>query len=65
MKVEPHSATWKAVENFIDEELADCMTNLVADRDSEQMRGAIKLLDRLSKLREEETELVASDDYLI
>ena len=47
MRIEKDSRTWVAVEEFIAREKADAVQYLIADRDSEQQRGALKVLERL------------------
>ena len=48
--IDPHSATWKAVEEFIAEERKDCIDFLIADRNSDRQRGALALLEKLEGL---------------
>ena len=63
LMVDPHSSTWKAVLQFINQEGEDAISALVADQDSEQQRGALKVLERLSKLADKPAEPVVGDDY--
>ena len=48
--IDPHSATWKAVEEFIAEERKYCIDFLIADRNSDRQRGALALLEKLEGL---------------
>tara|TARA_E500000081_G_scaffold33756_1_gene37562 strand:- start:10327 stop:10497 length:171 start_codon:yes stop_codon:yes gene_type:complete len=50
--VDPNSATWQAIEKFIAEQREDCVNYLIADRDSDQQRGALLMLERLEGLAE-------------
>lgn len=50
--IDPHSATWKAIKKFIDEERQDCIDFLIADRYSDRQRGALALLEKLEGLTE-------------
>lgn len=56
MKIEVHSASWRAVEAFIAREKQDAIDMLVADKQSEQQRGILKMLDKLQELPYEEGE---------
>lgn len=61
--VDANSPTWKAVEKFIEQELAEAFDMLVADKSSDHQRGAIHLLDRLTKLPNDPIERVVADNY--
>jgi Mg/Co/Ni transporter MgtE len=62
--VDAQSLTWKRVQRFIDEEKADAVAYLIQDMDSEQQRGALKVLTRLEKLAEsEDEEVIETDRY--
>ena len=50
--IDVHSATWKAIEKFIANQRKDCVDFLIADRDSDQQRGALLMLERLEGLAE-------------
>lgn len=61
--IDKYSATWQAVERFIDKELEDAIQSLIADQDSDQQRGAIHVLNRLADLVSDPIEQVVSDHY--
>jgi len=54
MSIDKYSLTWKTVEKFIAEERMTAVELLIGDRDSEQQRGKIELLERLQRLALEE-----------
>lgn len=62
-KINEHSPEWKAVLAFIAEEGSSAVDNLIADNKSEQQRGAIQILDKLSKLADPEMEPIKPDHY--
>jgi len=53
MSIDPHSLTWKAVEQFIEQQKDDAIDYLIADRDSERQRGALAVLEKLVMLGRE------------
>lgn len=50
--IDVNSATWKAIEKFIASQRKDCVDFLIADRNSDQQRGALLMLERLEGLAE-------------
>jgi len=52
MAIDPHSATWRAVKAFIEQEREDAINFLIADRDSDRQRGALAVLEKLERLDE-------------
>lgn len=61
--IDPHSATWRAVQAFVQQEMQDAIDQLIEDHLSEQQRGALKVLDRLSSLTDTPLPPVVSDNY--
>lgn len=55
--IDIHSATWKAIEKFIASQRKDCVDFLIADRDSDQQRGALLMLERLEGLAEADPDI--------
>lgn len=50
MAIDPHSLTWRAVKEFIEQQKKDAIDYLIADRDSERQRGVLAVLDKLESL---------------
>jgi hypothetical protein len=50
MNIDVHSLTWKEIVKFIGSERQDAIQMLIADKNSEQQRGALIVLDRLEAL---------------
>ena len=50
MAIDPHSLTWKAILQFIEDEREDAVNYLIADRESERQRGVLAVLERLETL---------------
>lgn len=63
MHIDINSATWKAVLRFIESETQEAVEMLVADKESDQQRGIIHVLDRLSHLPNDPIEKVVADSY--
>ena len=52
MAIDPHSLTWRAVKEFIEQQEKDAVDYLIADRDSERQRGALAVLEKLKSLED-------------
>ena len=50
MAIDPHSLTWKAILQFIEDERENAVSYLIADRESERQRGVLAVLERLETL---------------
>lgn len=61
--IDPHSLTWKTVVGFISDRRIEAIEMLIADKNSEQQRGALIVLDRLLQLADEPEIAVITDDY--
>ncbi|MHB0775422.1 hypothetical protein [Halomonas sp. WWR20] len=48
--INKHSETWQAVTEWARQQRQDAIEQLIADRESEQQRGKIELLDQLLNL---------------
>lgn len=63
LMIDTNSPTWKSVLRWIEAEQADAVAYLIRDMDSEQQRGALKVLDKLKDLPNPQDSLVVTDDY--
>lgn len=61
--IDIYSPTWQTVRKFIDHELEEAIQMLIADKNSDQQRGVILLLDRLDSLPDDPVQKVVADNY--
>lgn len=61
--IDVYSETWKEITKFAESEREEAVNFLIANQDSEQQRGIIKLLDRLVGLVDDPILPVVADDY--
>ena len=54
--IDKHSETWKEIEAFVEAHHTEALQNLIDDNDSEQQRGAIRVLESLKAMAEPTTE---------
>ncbi|GAB2799065.1 hypothetical protein GCM10027040_27610 [Halomonas shantousis] len=63
-EIDKHSDTWRAVTEWARQQRQEAIDMLIADRDSEQQRGKIELIDELLKLTKEASiPPVVADNY--
>jgi len=63
LKIDKHSATWKAVTKFAESEYSTAVEMLIADRNSDQQRGIIHVLHRLAGLADDPLQEIIEDTY--
>ena len=61
--IDTNSPTWAAIDAWISQEIENNVKDLIADRRSEQARGAINQLERLIQFSSNDLEIIETDTY--
>lgn len=61
--IDTNSPTWAAIDAWISQEIENNVKDLIADRRSEQARGAINQLERLIQFSDSDLEIIETDTY--